>query len=304
MSSRRLRDGTVLNANLRLTQAPNNTSKYQNFGLYKAQILELIPKGDPRNKWKKGVEYRAVLVGGKRDGEELHGLVPLCGIGGEANFNEVVYKPRTKTLRGKNKGDKTAPDATDGSYVVVSFLNGHYNFPIIMSGWAQPNNTDYGATAEDDLRILGRYQGLRWNIDKSGKLTIDHSGTSIVLDGPEGDVTVTTTQKTVVNATDNVEVNSSSEVRVASTGKTQVDAGGDVDVTAAGEANISGANGITFFGPFTKIGSSGASEHVILGDLFKIFFDAHVHLDPQGGVTGPPTVDMPAYTLSTKATVE
>lgn len=291
MSSRTLADGTVLNSNVRLTPAANNESKSNNFGLYKAQILEAIPKGHKKNLWKKGVEYKAVLVGGHRDGEVLSNLIPLDSFGGADNFNEIVYTPRTTVLSGKNQGDGTPPSKTNGSYVIVAFLNGHYNHPVIISGWAQPNNTDYGASEDDGVRLLGRYQGLRWNIDKSGKLTIDHNGTSITLDGAEGDVTVTTQNKLTVNATGDVDVNSSGSVTVASQG--------DATVTSSGSANVSGANGITFTGPFTKIGSAGATEHLIFGDAFKTYFDGHIH-----GGGPPPSTPMPTGTLSTKATVD
>lgn len=42
----------------------------------------------------------------------------------------------------------------------------------------------------------------------------------------------------------------------------------------------------------------GASERLVLGDSFKTFFDAHVHPDPVGGTTGPPTVALPDSVLS------
>lgn len=56
-------------------------------------------------------------------------------------------------------------------------------------------------------------------------------------------------------------------------------------------------------GAVLKLGAL-ATESGILGDLFKAFFDAHVHPDPVSGSTGVPSVAMPAPTLSTKVLLE
>lgn len=52
----------------------------------------------------------------------------------------------------------------------------------------------------------------------------------------------------------------------------------------------------------TLLELNGASEAAVLGDAFKAYFDTHVH--PTGvGPSGPPSVPMPASTLSTKTKV-
>ena len=282
MSNRRLHTGHIVSSNTKLT-ARTGPSQYANYGVYKAQIIEAIAKGDPRNRWKKGVEYTAVVVGGPRNGELLHSVVPLCGFGGDKNFSEQVYTPRRKVLKGKDQGSSTPPENTDGSYVILSFLSGDINFPVILSGASQPNNTEYGAGEDDGARILGSYNGLRWNIDSSGKMTISNNGTSIVLDGPSGGVTITTTQDANIN----------------SSGKTNITSSGDVSVTSSGGVEVNGAAGINFTGPFVHLGSSGAAEQVIRGNDFKSYFDTHVH-----GGSGPPSTPMPTSTLSTKITTD
>lgn len=299
MSARTLSDGSVINSNTRVINAPDNSSKYKNFGFYKASILRALPKDNPNNRSKKSVEYEAVIISGSRRGEIVRGLRPLDSFGGAGNFNEVVYQPKTQVLKGKNNGDKTIPEDTDGSYVVVGFMGGNYNFPIILGGWPQPNNSEYGASEADGTRILGKFQDLSWNIDKDGVLTISHSGTSIRLNGGSGDVTVTTTAKTVINATGNVEMTSSGNVEMTASGNAEITSTGPATITSSGAVNIGGAAGITFTGPFVKLGSA-AAEAVILGDTFKAYFDNHVH----GAAGTPPTVPMPASTLSTKSQVE
>lgn len=285
MIKRTLRDGHINHDNMVVAKAPDHQSKYTNFGLYKAEIIESIPKGDKRNRWKKGVEYKARIIGGKRDGEVLHGLVPLCGFGGQENFNEVVYKPKSKIIRGSNKGDKTPSENTDGSQVVVAFLNGHYNFPIILSGWAQPNNSQYGAKSDDGVRILGQFQGLKWNIDKSGKMTISNGGTSIAMNG--SDVTITTTGKATIN----------------STGNTTVSSSGKVDITSTAPTTLN-APTVSLVGGSINLGSLAPADKMFLGSQLMAIFNAHTHVEHDGPVTSGPTPTLTNAAASNKIKIE
>ena len=98
MVKRRLKDGTILNAHTKIKKRPDIFNKYQQFGIHKAMITKRIPKDNVNNKWKRGVEYEATIVGGPRQGETIRNLIPLCSFGGNENYNEVVYKPKTQTI--------------------------------------------------------------------------------------------------------------------------------------------------------------------------------------------------------------
>jgi phage baseplate assembly protein V len=52
------------------------------------------------------------------------------------------------------------------------------------------------------------------------------------------------------------------------------------------------------------LAGSGATEPLVLGNSFKALFNAHTHPDPQGGVTGAPTVPMGGGHLSSKSFTE
>ncbi len=291
MALRRLNDGTIISANVLVNKAPNDSSKYNNFGIYKAAILKAFPKDDPNNVSKKTVEYEAIIVSGSRQGEIIRGVHPLDTFGGKDNFNEIVYKPKEKVLKGKDAGSSTFPEDTDASYVVIGFMNGYYNNPIILGGWRQPNNSTFGASEADGTLVRGQFQNLSWSINNNGVLNVNHSGTSITLDN-SGNVSIVTTSKATINSSGNTEITTS--------GKAKITSSQNVEVTSAQAVEVGGATGITFTGPFVKLGGSGASEHVILGDLFKTFFDGHVH----SGGGGAPVTPMPTSTLSTKSTVE
>lgn len=282
---RTLHDGHINHDNMIVAKAPNNQSKYDNFGLYRAEIIESIPKGDKRNKWKKGVVYKAKIVGGKRDGEVLHNLIPLCSFGGNENFQEVVYKPKSKVIRGSNKGDKTPSENTDGSQVIVAFLNGHYNFPMILQGWPQPNNSQYGATEGDGTRILGQFQNLKWNIDSNGKMTITHGSTSISMDG--SDVHITT----------------SGGATITSTGDTTINSSGQANITAAGPATVNSPT-VSLVGGSINLGSAAPGDKLILGSALMNIFNNHVHHEHDGPLTGTPTTTINAGDASSKIKVE
>ncbi len=61
---------------------------------------------------------------------------------------------------------------------------------------------------------------------------------------------------------------------------------------------------IVFNGASTKLGSLASSEPLILGNTYKIFYNAHTHIGNLGIATGPPLLPMGAAHLSTKSFTE
>lgn len=291
MSSRSYKDGTVFNSNTRLNEKPNESSRYKNYGTYKAAILRSYPKDDPNNRYKRGVEYDAIITSGIRKGELVRNIPPMCGFGGDKNFNEVVFQPKTKVLRGQDRGDMTPPEDTDSSHIVLTFLAGNYNFPLMLGAWPQPNNEEYGATQEDGTRILGQFQGLKWNVDKNGKLTLSFKDNSIEFDGPSGNLTITTKSKTTINADSDVEINSKSNAKinaqgnvdVQSTGPTSINAASAVNISGSGAVSISGSGGVSLSGPSVTLGGGG--QPVPLGTDLINYLNTHTH----PGDNTPPT---------------
>ncbi len=200
-------DGQVLSSNLKINDHKNPSDlKYNNFGLHKVMLLTAIPVDDKNNKYKQGVEYTGVIVGGPRDGEFISNLQPSDGFGGKDNFFETVYTPKTEVIRGSNKGDKTATENTDGSFVLVSFLNGHQNSPIIMGGYRQPNNENYGATKDDGTVCRGQFQGLSFKVDKEGIFTLEKEGTTLIVDANSGGVFIDTDKDVKINSATKIEL--------------------------------------------------------------------------------------------------
>ncbi len=192
MALRRMPDGSIISANVLLNNAPSDASKYRNFGIQKAMVLRANHPDSSKNRGKKSIEYDLVIVSGSRKGEIIRHVHPTDAFGGKDNFNETVYQPKTKVLKGKDMGDKTPPENCDGSYVLVCPIDGHYGSWNILGGIRNPNNpaTDHGSVSADGTVMHGKFNKLSWNINKDGKMTIDHSGTKIELDDT-GNVNIT-----------------------------------------------------------------------------------------------------------------
>ncbi len=205
-------DGQVLNSNLKINNINQSASSpWNNFGIYKAMLLEAKYKDEDGNQYKHGVEYTAVITGGPRSGEFLSNVMPLDGFGGKDNYSEIVYTPKTKVLKGKNEGDSTPPENTDGSYVLIGFLGGHQSRPVILGGLKQPNNENYGANIDDSVLYRGQVNGMAWKISKDGILTVNREGTTITIDSTGNGVTISSDKAITINSSDSITLGSGGE---------------------------------------------------------------------------------------------
>lgn len=278
MRIRKLKDGTPLNSNFKLSpRKDSHLTPYNNHGTYKGLVIKKTHKEDENNRYKKSTTYDVMIVGGPRDGETVTSAVPHCGFGGTDNYLETTYKPASK------KPDKDSPPhESDGSYVTLTFLDGHFGKPLITGGW--PRSKDFGISESDDVAVKGHFNGLDISINKDGTINLKYGSTEINMDGKEG----------------NLDIKTSKDANITSTGKTTIDSTGNVEIASAGSIQASGAAGIGFTGPFVNLGSNGATEQAVLGNLLKSWLDSHVH--PSDNT--PPTTPVPTSVLSSKVKVE
>lgn len=239
----RLADGTVLNSNLKIESA-RKYNKNENFAPVQAMLIEAYPKDHEKNKFKKGVEYKAVIVGGPREGEVIHNVQAKCEFGGKDNYHEVNYTPKKEVLKGKNKGDATPTENTDGSYVMIQFLNGSRNSGIITGALPQPNNEEYGSNDADGTLLRGKFNGLAYKIDKDGIFTLSREGTTITIDSAGGGINIQSDKTINIDTSDIVNINGTSEINLG----------------------------------------SGANEAMVKGNALATLFNAHTHADSGEGV--------------------
>lgn len=223
----KLKDGSILSSNL--GPGYENLAGYYNINvLYVGQVNEVLYVDHPRNRSKRFVEYD-ILINERGITSTLYrNCREMDSFGSENNFTENVLQPVTDGKRGR-KDDTEPYRFRNGSIVVIGFLNGHKESPVILGCLPHPNlrlqsdtnivipefngtgtsvsrderlkelptllpGSKESGSDNDGTRLLGEFQGLRWNINKDGELTIVYQGPK----NAKGQLTNTTAQPTII----------------------------------------------------------------------------------------------------------
>jgi uncharacterized protein involved in type VI secretion and phage assembly len=180
-----------------------------------------------------------------------------------------------------------------GAEVAVAFIHGDMRLPVILGGLynGKDKPVTYRSSSQDQkmIRTKGQHEFLlddtsgkeRVRLKTKGghfadlsdfekKLTLQSSGgQSVVVDDSANTITIQTGGKSVV-------ING-----------------------ASGEITLTGMT-ITLQGTQVKLGGSAASQSLVLGDLFSLFFNLHTHTcTAPGAPSSPPVVPMTQALLST-----
>lgn len=86
---------------------------------------------------------------------------------------------------------------------------------------------------------------------------------------------------------------SASGVAIVTPGEMTVSAGGDVTVNAGGSATVNAASAVIKAASI-KLQDAGTALLALLNSAFATWAANHVHTDPQGGTSSPPTTPPPA----------
>lgn len=275
-------NGTVLNSNTTVRKQPTPESKFHNFSIHTASIMEVVTPDNANSRSKKRTEYKAVINSGPKIGTVINGLHSLDSFGGDENYSEFVYKPKKKVLKGKDEGDRTIPEFTDASTVVVANIDGNFNNWIILGGLKNPNNGE-NVSKDDGIVWKGSFNGLTWKIDKDGNMNITRGSTTVDIKN-----------------NGNIEVKSSADTKITATGNTEITTSGTTQINSSGAMTLTGSSGINFVGPFVNLGGAGADQQLVRGNAFQTLFNTHTH--PSNG--SAPTQQMGSSHLSSKIKVE
>ncbi len=178
--------------------------------------------------------------------------------------------------------------------VVVSFIHGDMRFPIVMGGLY--NGKDKPATHRAE--------------DKDEKLIRTKAGHQLLFSDTEDDrfTEIRTTGGHLLTLHDEEE-----KVALTTSGGHEAlldDGGGKITVKTSGGQTVElDANSdkitvkaatVTLDATNVKLGGDGAVEPLVLGNLFMILFNAHVHTSTLPGTpTSPPVTPMTPAQLST-----
>jgi len=301
--SARRNDGSVRSAN---TPGMEKDSFQQvDTKLYKVILTKIFYTDDPKNisKGAKNPEivYEGLVIGGKNEGQKVTNIRDASYLtGSENNFGERVYRVNSNPFTSA-QGVKLSEQ--DGDLVYVLYIDGKPSFPIIVGAATnQLDGDNTGATKADGPRTRWEYNGVFFEIDKNGKLNVRIKGGT--LDPEANNFTPGTEAVDPINFSVDAGSTEAPKELVTLTFKSglvvTIDGLGDkvtMVTTGGAKIDILGSDDkLVIQAGLIEIGE-GATESIVLGDTWKIFFDAHIH--PTGvGPSGPPTIPQPPTTLS------
>jgi hypothetical protein len=162
-------DGSVQSANTPDARFLSRNKVDRDYAIYRCMVSQVNYIDDPSNTTfqNKQVTYNAVIIGGKKEGQEIQNIKSAFSYGGEHNFHEKIWRsiePNTKGI-----GEKPIAEQT-GDIVFVAFVQGDTSAPVIVGGGTQPLDEDStGATRADGHRMRSQYNGIFEEINKSGE---------------------------------------------------------------------------------------------------------------------------------------
>jgi hypothetical protein len=101
-----------------------------------------------------------------------------------------------------------------------------------------------------------------------------------------------------VTQSNNINITCKADTNLTVTGNINVKSDAAINVTSAAKTTLKCSNLIVNHASTVELGA-GATDHVVLGEKLKQYFDTHIHPTP-AGPTGPPIIPMPASVWSAK----
>lgn len=305
-------DGSIESAN---TPSAKRSFDYVDNSIYKVLITKVWYTDDKNNPSFGGanpeIVYEGISIGGKKEGRAIDNIRDAATLtGGKSNYAERVYRAASRPTSGDTKKKLSQQD---GDVVYVAFINGNPNFPIIVGAATAPlDETNTGATKDNGPRMRWEYNGIFFQVDKEGVMTLTRKGGAFkAKEGyfePEADgdkisfrlesqKMTTTFGKDVIKKTEDgdsekVTFEFKSGLKMEYDGKNDKVAftlAGGVEVLADGKANkitltagdtkvnIDGASGkVHIDGSLVDVGKSVSDLAVLFTELASAF-DTHTH---------------------------
>lgn len=147
----------------------NSDENKSKFGVYRGMVVDVIYTDDERNSNKERIEYTVRV-----NGQLYPNVIDVRALGGIYNHSEVIRKSLEV-----DAGIEPIPyeEVVDGEHVVVAFLHGHADYPVILGGLPHTGNPVYKKGVKNDGRYARyEYNGIEFLTDKDGTLTIKQRG--------------------------------------------------------------------------------------------------------------------------------
>lgn len=238
---------------------------FRQWGLYKGLVLGVIPADHKNNSTGDRLEYVV-----KIRGQIYFNVIAVCDLGGIYNYSETIKKGTEDILDESQYDEKR-----DGETVLVGFVGGHGDLPLIIGSLEHPTHGGYKKSSEANGRQhIFEYNGIEYKIDQNGTLTFEQIGLKEIQGAFR--------QPTITNPD-------------AVGAKISIDGtNGNIDIItpSGGQINIDGATGDTAInlGVAGKVAIGNEAEELlsILSEALDFIVNT-ITFSNAGGPTGPPT---------------
>jgi len=183
-----LKDGTPITTNTEDLDFYKERLSTGNSDTHIATIQEVHYLDGEDNQSGRSVEYKVRIETGDKIGRFYDRVRAISLFGGLVNFSETVYQPREKVLKDSPNqiNDKgTERFYIDASNVLVTFLDGDEERPIIIGGFQHPTLEDFVAKEEDGIRHIQEFNGMRIEINDDGEYVLTYLGGKRDVDSKE-----------------------------------------------------------------------------------------------------------------------
>lgn len=175
-----LDDGTVVPSHLDLRESTTNQYSEDYFGdfaLRQGEVKNVVYPDDPKSRTKRLIEYDVVVEyfrNGTWVSRLINGAVVMNGLMSLADVE--TFTLRVNKQSGESKQNQ--PPIKYGSKVIVLFLNGQVNFPIIIGGLYDPKDESQKDFEKDKKIYFKKFNGIETEINDDGELTYTYTGKS------------------------------------------------------------------------------------------------------------------------------
>jgi hypothetical protein len=137
-------------------------------------VIETIEIDNPLNISKKVPEYNVMVVEQEKEGGINASVYKNCinaeAFGGIGNFLEFKLQASTKPQDTSKKGTTNTP-TNDGSTVLLLCLDSNAEKAVIVASLSHPLHKTT-LTKEAGQHLEGQYNGINWQVNKDGELTV------------------------------------------------------------------------------------------------------------------------------------
>lgn len=137
-------------------------------------VIKSYDIDNEKNTNKKVPEYDVLIVQESEGSVEpvvYKNCINTDSFGGKADFFEYKLRERSKEPKGKNTVNTNFKEQ-DGNVVLLLCLDGSLDKGVILKSIHHQGRKDTTLTKDAGLHLEGEYNGLNWQINKDGELTI------------------------------------------------------------------------------------------------------------------------------------